>query len=103
MSLKETKKRMMADPMTAQRIRDEVANAHRSVALAELRSGVVTQEEVAQILGVSQRRVSAIENATDVQISTLRSYLRSLGYSLELVATNESGEHITLSLERPVT
>jgi transcriptional regulator with XRE-family HTH domain len=98
MSLKETKKRLMADPEAAARIRAGVVEAHRAVALADLREGHVTQSEVASVLGISQRRVSAIEHSNDVQISTLRSYLESLGYQLELVARSEEGERIPLQI-----
>lgn len=102
MSLKETRKRMMADPNTAARIREEVEKAHRSVALADLRTGLVTQYEIAQILGVSQRRVSAIESALDLHLSTLRSYLSSLGYELDLVARNASGETVSIRIDETV-
>ena len=98
MSLKEVEKRLMADPEAARRIRAEVAEAHRAVALADLRAGHVTQAEVASVLGVSQRRVSAIEHSDDVQISTLRAYLESLGYTLQLVARGEDGEQILLQV-----
>jgi hypothetical protein len=98
MGLKETKKRLMADPAAAARIRGEVAEAHRSVALADLRAGHVTQAEVASVLGVSQRRVSAIEHSDDVQISTLRAYLETLGYTLELIARSQEGELIQLQV-----
>jgi len=97
MSFKDTKKRLMADPATAARINDEVARAHRAVALADLRAGHVTQADVAKVLGVSQRRVSAIENAPDVQISTLRSYVETLGYKLEIIA-EKAGERIPIEL-----
>jgi transcriptional regulator with XRE-family HTH domain len=102
MSLKETRKRMMADPITAARIREEVERAHRSVALADLRAGLVTQDEIAQILGVSQRRVSASEKALDLQLSTLRSYLASLGYELDLIARSASGETVSIRIDEPV-
>jgi len=97
MSLKETNERMLASPLTARRIALEVAKAHQAVALADLRAGVITQADVAQILGVSQRRVSAIENASDVYLSTLRSYVETLGYKLEISAWRE-GERIPLRI-----
>jgi transcriptional regulator with XRE-family HTH domain len=57
----------------------------------------VTQADVAQVLGVSQRRVSAIENAHDVYLSTLRSYVETLGYTLEITA-EKAGERIPLRI-----
>jgi transcriptional regulator len=100
MSLKETKKRLMANPVTAARISAEVVKAHQAVALADLRAGVITQAEIAQVLGVSQRRVSAIENAHDVYLSTLRSYVETLGYTLEITA-EKAGERIPLRIGQP--
>jgi predicted XRE-type DNA-binding protein len=47
-----------------------------------------TQEEVAQVMGVTQPRVSAIERGEldSVSLSTLRSYVRALGGKLRVVA-----------------
>lgn len=98
MSLKETKKRLMSDPVTAARIRAEVDEAHRLVALADLREGRLTQAEIASVLGVSQRRVSAIEHSHNIEIATLRAYLEKLGYQLEIFAKNNEGERILIAV-----
>jgi DNA-binding XRE family transcriptional regulator len=47
-----------------------------------------TQEEVAQVMGVKQPRVSAIERGQldSVTLSTLRAYVRALGGRLHVVA-----------------
>jgi transcriptional regulator len=99
LSLKETKRKVLADPAMAARIRSEVVKAHHSVTLADLRAGLVTQQEVAQALGVSWRRVSAIESASDFHVSTLRSYVGTVGYTLELIAKSETGERIAIDIE----
>jgi DNA-binding XRE family transcriptional regulator len=44
-----------------------------------------TQEEVAQVMGVSQPRVSAIEHG-ELDTVTLRAYVRALGGKLRVVA-----------------
>jgi transcriptional regulator with XRE-family HTH domain len=98
MSLKETEKRLMSKKSTQTKIKSAQHELELSVALHELRAGRVTQAELAEVLGVSQRRVSAIEHSHDVQISTLRAYLDMLGYELELVARDAHGERITLQL-----
>jgi transcriptional regulator len=95
---KDTEAKLVSNPQTKARLNAAKANLHRAVALYELRSGKVTQTELANIIGVSQRRVSAIENAADIQISTLRSYVETLGYQLEIAATNADGEHILLDI-----
>ncbi|MFY9324847.1 MAG: helix-turn-helix transcriptional regulator [Candidatus Nanopelagicales bacterium] len=50
----------------------------------------LTQTEVAERMGVSQRRVSAIENGDDIQLSTLQRYLRALEMDLEAFALHKS-------------
>jgi DNA-binding XRE family transcriptional regulator len=65
-------------------IKDAIREA---MSLAEVRGGRGrTQVEVAAGLGLSQRRVSQIEQADNVYLSTLRAYVEELGGHLELVA-----------------
>lgn len=45
-----------------------------------------TQEEMAEILGSSQSRVSELERQGDHRLSTLRRYVEALGGELSLVA-----------------
>jgi transcriptional regulator with XRE-family HTH domain len=45
-----------------------------------------TQEEMAEILGSSQSRVSELERQGDHRLSTLRRYVEALGGKLSLVA-----------------
>jgi len=98
MGITETRKKLMADPAAATRILGYLDDNHKAVALADLREGRVTQAELAAVLGVSQRRVSAIEHSADVQVSTLSAYLEKLGYDLELCARSATGERIPLKL-----
>ncbi len=58
-----------------------------AMSLAEVRGGRGrTQVEVAAGLGLSQKRVSQIEQADNVYLSTLQAYVEELGGHLELVA-----------------
>lgn len=98
MSIKSVEKEYMADPAKRARIEAAKAEIELRVALYDLRKGRVTQAELADALGVSQRRVSAIEHSGDLQISTLRSYLESLGFELEIVAKNAEGERTVLQI-----
>ncbi len=45
-----------------------------------------TQEQVAEIVGVSGVEVGRVEKRHDVQLSTLRRYLRALGGELDVYA-----------------
>ena len=57
--------------------------------LRQLRKGQgLSQEQLAERMGVSQRRVSAIErgNVDRSEVATIRSYVTALGGELELVA-----------------
>jgi DNA-binding XRE family transcriptional regulator len=68
----------------------EVTDDHvRAWHLAQVRAEQDrTQEEVAQVMGVRQPRVSAIERGEldSVTLATLRAYVRALGGSLRVVA-----------------
>ena len=46
----------------------------------------LTQERMAQILGIGQDSVSRLEKRTDLHLSTLNNYIHAMGGSLKLVA-----------------
>lgn len=60
----------------------------RAVRLRELRAEVahVTQETLAERLGIQQAAVSKLERRTDTTVGTLQRIVRALGGELELVA-----------------
>lgn len=59
----------------------------RAEALAEMRKRAgMTQTEVAEAMGVSQQRVSAIESGTVAELATLGEYIRALGGQLKVIA-----------------
>jgi DNA-binding XRE family transcriptional regulator len=59
----------------------------RDVTLRQLREALRrTQAEVASATGVTQDRISKLENGSDVLVSTLRRHVRALGGELRLVA-----------------
>lgn len=45
----------------------------------------LTQERMAELLGIGQDSISRLESRTDMLVSTLRSYVAAMGGSLELV------------------
>lgn len=91
----------MAQPMTLQAVLAEMEPARRERvtsraveiareyhALQGLRKArAKTQVEVAKTLGVSQPYVAKLEQRTDLMLSVLQTYVRSLGGELELAVT----------------
>ena len=56
--------------------------------LAEMRAAAgVTQAELADVLGVSQARISKIEHGEISGIDVVRAYVAALGGSIDVVAT----------------
>ena len=61
--------------------------------LAEIRkSAGLTQEELAEILGITQPSLSKLEGQDDMQISTLRRLIEALGGQLEIIAHFSRGD-----------
>src|ERR1700691_770356 len=61
--------------------------AVRADYLTEIRKQAgLTQVEVAEAMGVTQQRVSAIENGSVAELSTLADYIRALGGELKVIA-----------------
>ena len=57
------------------------------LAIEELRAGrKLTQQQVAQALGVSQANVSQLEHQDNIYLKTLGSYVEALGGQLEIRA-----------------
>jgi DNA-binding XRE family transcriptional regulator len=55
--------------------------------LRDLRQAMaLTQEHVAQELGISQDQISKLEKRSDLLISTLRGYIEAMGGKLRLIA-----------------
>ena len=70
-----------------------VKELQAEMVLAELRkySGM-TQQQMAEILGVSQPSLSKMESQDDMQISTLGKLIAALGGKLELIAHLPKGD-----------
>ncbi|MBL4809391.1 MAG: helix-turn-helix transcriptional regulator [Phycisphaerales bacterium] len=61
--------------------------------LAEIRKQTgLTQEELAESLGIKQPSLSKLEAQTDIQVSTLQRLIEALGGSLELIAHLPNGD-----------
>jgi transcriptional regulator with XRE-family HTH domain len=74
------------------------------VALQHLRKARrLTQERMAQLLGIGQDSVSRIESRSDLLLSTLRSYVEAMGGSLKLVVEFPDSVAVLSSLGEPET
>ncbi len=69
-----------------------------SLAQARIRSGL-TQQDVAERMGISQSDVSKLERRSDVRVSTLRAYLEALGAKLDISARSGDGGGMSLRIE----
>jgi transcriptional regulator with XRE-family HTH domain len=57
------------------------------MSLRELRRAhKLTQERIAETLGIGQDQVSRLEQRSDLLLSTLRSYVEAMGGGLKLIA-----------------
>lgn len=80
----------MMDRLPAARRKKVEARVQELIAeemtLRDLRKACdLTQERLAELLGIRQDSVSRIEQRSDLLLSTLRSYVTAMGGSLELV------------------
>jgi transcriptional regulator with XRE-family HTH domain len=69
----------------AELIGEEMALQHVRKALD------LTQERMAELLGIGQDSVSRIESRSDMLISTLQSYIEAMGGSLKVIAEFPDG------------
>ena len=61
--------------------------------LAEIRKEVgITQEDLAEAMGIKQPSLSKLESQEDIQISTLQRLIQALGGQLELIAHMPGGD-----------
>lgn len=69
------------------------------MALQRVRKALdLTQEQMAQLLGIGQDSVSRIESRSDMLISTLRSYIEAMGGSLMVTAEFPDGRVVLSGL-----
>ena len=57
----------------------------------------LTQERMAELLGVGQDNISRLEGRADMLLSTLRSYVSAMGGSLELIVRFPDRPAVSLS------
>jgi DNA-binding XRE family transcriptional regulator len=88
------------DPASRARMEDMDRAIRDAIALGELRelrqARGVTQERLAERLGVGQESVSRLERRDDVYLSTLRGYVEALGGALEMYVVFDDGDRVQL-------
>lgn len=69
------------------RMREEMLASVSGAQLAEIRKQLgLTQTQLAETAGLSQARISQIENGSTTSLETLRAYVAGLGGHLDIVA-----------------
>jgi DNA-binding XRE family transcriptional regulator len=69
------------------RMREEMLASVSGAQLAEIRKQLgLTQAQLAEAAGLSQARISQIENGTATSLESLRAYVSGLGGHLDIVA-----------------
>ena len=56
------------------------------------RARELTQQELAEAIGITQGEISKLERRSDMYLSTLRRYVRAMGGELEIVARFPDGQ-----------
>lgn len=80
-------------PESLARAKSRAKDMLAEMLLAELRQAVgLTQQELADRLGIKQPTLSGLESQTDIQLSTLRRLVEALGGELELIAHLPGGD-----------
>jgi len=86
----------LRDKMTPEQLSEADALANEKMAemlLGEIRRLVgLTQEELAETLGIKQPSVSKLESEEDMQVRTLARLIRALGGELEIIAHMPRGD-----------
>ncbi|MFA7325020.1 MAG: XRE family transcriptional regulator [Candidatus Nanopelagicales bacterium] len=86
--LNEIRHRRATDEQAVERLRDEILAESRANRLADLRKQTgLTQEELAERIGVDQPRVSRMERGdlSRTEVGSLAAYAEAMGGTLELV------------------
>ena len=99
-SLAQVEREITADPKRRHQVKRHKAAMRAAMRLSEMRERTgASQAELADKLGVTQSRISSLERAEDLQLSTLSRYIEALGG--ELVVTAKFGRrNVPLSADR---
>lgn len=81
------------DPERQERIRKRTEELLAELPLQELRQArALSQQELAEVLGLNQATVSKLERRTDMYLSSLRRFVEAMGGELEISAIFPEGK-----------
>ena len=81
------------DPERQERIRKRTEELLAELPLQELRQArALSQQELAEVLGLNQATVSKLERRTDMYLSSLRRFVEAMGGELEITASFPDGK-----------
>jgi transcriptional regulator with XRE-family HTH domain len=81
------------DPERQERIRQRTEELLAELPLQELRQArALSQQELAEVLGLNQATVSKLERRTDMYLSSLRRFVEAMGGELEISASFPDGK-----------
>ena len=81
------------DPERQERIRKRTEELLAEMPLQELRQArALSQQELAEVLGLNQATVSKLERRTDMYLSSLRRFVEAMGGELEISASFPDGK-----------
>jgi DNA-binding XRE family transcriptional regulator len=97
---KEFRKKVLSRPGAPERVAALKTSILRDQALEELRhTHEITQQDLGDVMGLSQKRVSQLEHQDDARVSTVRAYIEALGGHLQILAVFD-GESIPIKMGR---
>ena len=80
------------DPERQERIRKRTEELLAELPLHELRQArALSQQELAEVLGLNQATISKLERRTDMYLSSLRRFVEAMGGQLEITARFPEG------------
>jgi transcriptional regulator with XRE-family HTH domain len=80
-------------PERRERIRKRTKELLAELPLQELRRArALSQEELAEVLGLNQATISKLERRTDMYLSSLRRFVEAMGGELEITANFPEGK-----------
>jgi transcriptional regulator with XRE-family HTH domain len=80
-------------PERQERIRKRTQELLTELPLQELRQArALSQEELADVLGLNQATISKLERRTDMYLSSLRRFVEAMGGELEIIASFPEGK-----------
>jgi transcriptional regulator with XRE-family HTH domain len=81
------------DPERQERIRKRTEEMLAELPLHELRQArALSQQELAEVLGLNQATISKLERRTDMYLSSLRRFVEAMGGELEISARFPEGK-----------